>query len=86
MIIMGNYRLYLSSLILAVSINAQICDSYKSKIEIIKIVRNKILGEIDAAKSRNDRYNPNKHYLDNLEEKLKDFESRYNNCRDKLSN
>ena len=83
---MRKYILYLSSLILAVSINTQICDSYKSEIEIIKIVRNKVLNEINMAKNGNKEYDSNKHYLENLEEKLRDFESRYNSCKNELSN
>ena len=50
---MRKYILYLSSLILSVSIKTQICETYKTEIEIIKIVRNKVLNEINMANNGN---------------------------------
>lgn len=83
---MSKYVMTFYSLILAISINTNPCESYKTEINFLNGALESIASEIKGLKERKEDTTFQSNYLKNLEKRIEELKSKNNNCKNELSN
>ncbi len=78
--------LYFFILVSPVSVYPQSCSYYNNGIATLREVRRKFLEEVIVIKKISGNYKAHEDYINSLERRLRDLESKYKNCKNQSSN